>query len=1287
MSQSIDDGEDDHRPIPCNSRHSRLPPTATVIEEAGTTVILEKKNNESVDDGALLLLAEKDLDQMINGISINDLRKLVKRTILVLNKKNDDTDALNKIRSEIIDCIQQQQHQQIENNNSIDDEAHHQQQQQQQEHATPLIFESRSYDMGNINDEQPSRGGGGQQQLQLQPEPEQQRHNSSNPSEPPPGILTVSSSIVMSSSNSRPQQQQRQLVVLCNRKPHTPKECNDQDLAMKLCKKMGIIPRVVLSSISSVGEINEETKNSNNQGVLLIEAMMIHAANSATAADPPAFVNNDTASSSNSNNDGIHTITYPQFFLCDAINDDDDDDDDDDRTNNNETNSMPIEYKGDYDIMEKLYNTSSFSSESLSIVVQVPTTTTICPTEPMTATTANDTNTGRRAFLGDFEKPIPQCRRKDEEEEIPKQRNNNPNLLSSSDSRLIPLLSPQSGLQLQQPTVSSLQHPLLSSSPELSTITTTPITLNQDSHHITNTASNHPMPMSQLLDHNSKESLLLANSNDNDNDDSSIEVEENSNNTGCESSYSHLDGLNQPKQVKRNSIINSSIGELSLGDDLRMIFDTDDTVNTVTSTVKEENGNSTAVGVATVAAGIVTIQETDDEDDDNDDKDNDPDDEDNNDQEESNRKRIDNDATVPKTVDSSQQPNYYQDQHQGNNRFKISENSDVTRSISSTTGRIIIRESVTLKSAPPPSPPPTSISPPLQHRRPQQEPPGTTAATAVNRAKNLLKPSPPSSASHKVLLSSSTKPSSATRQQRKNNNKKKLRNPYYALNKYSSDNSSAGDDNDVREVNTQSEPKKSGKGSTIDRQDNVPKKVIQMSEQSWMKKFNGIRACYLVFNSCDKDEDKLDIYYSENPMQNAVGVWTSKDIGAFKKMQGLSNCERIGTCASHVTRDYKNYCQGWCQFIKAAKNMDGTVTVLPHNDGLAILPVDFYLHQNGSTIKVSVDDDDDANTSSFGTEYVDAIACVPKYCNFPISPRLVGKKWCQTAKKLGAVVIFKRFSSSGGGSSSTSVSSSSSSRTGNIGAASNYQKQAKNGERSPNVGKHKQHSVEYLEEIAGSTVSVVYSSPIRNKDITEQNHIALESVSVPAQARAIAPEPASTEKEKLVARQIPCPDGGACYLVYDPDSSGCLVEHYSKDPVEFAIGRWVPGPKKKIAGFKFKRNVGRNVLIQNCSAGVQGRKSYCSGWCQFFRSAMVMNGEVVLYDPVKKGLMVDVYLYYNDPRPNYQTIRMEQAVPYTTENVLAVSCIPKGTPFFECMRVDLILWLAEGSKFGYSSKM
>eukprot|EP00536_Pseudo-nitzschia_multiseries_P000217 jgi/Psemu1/178096/e_gw1.3.46.1 len=168
-----------------------------------------------------------------------------------------------------------------------------------------------------------------------------------------------------------------------------------------------------------------------------------------------------------------------------------------------------------------------------------------------------------------------------------------------------------------------------------------------------------------------------------------------------------------------------------------------------------------------------------------------------------------------------------------------------------------------------------------------------------------------------------------------------------------------------------------------------------------------------------------------------------------------------------------------------------------------------------------------------------------------------------------------------------------------------------------------------------------------------------------------------------------CPEEGACYLVYDPDSSGQLVEHYSKTPLEFAIGRWIPGPGKKIAGFKFKRNVGRNVLIGNCAAGVQGRKNYSSGWCQFVRSAKVMGGEVRLWDPEvgQKGLRVDIWFYRNDNRQHYQTVRMKQGVAYTTDNLLAVACLPKDTPFYENMTVDLVIWLNEASKHGYSTKI
>ena len=167
----------------------------------------------------------------------------------------------------------------------------------------------------------------------------------------------------------------------------------------------------------------------------------------------------------------------------------------------------------------------------------------------------------------------------------------------------------------------------------------------------------------------------------------------------------------------------------------------------------------------------------------------------------------------------------------------------------------------------------------------------------------------------------------------------------------------------------------------------------------------------------------------------------------------------------------------------------------------------------------------------------------------------------------------------------------------------------------------------------------------------------------------------------------PSPEGGACYLVYEPDSSGRLVEHFSKTPIANAIGRWTPTMgKPKIATFKFKQNLGKNILIGNCAAGVQGRKNYASGWCQYVRSAKIMKAEIILWDPVSKGLPVDVYLYTDNPSSAHQTVKLVQGVPARTDNVLAVACIPKHTRFYSGMVVDMLKWLADGSTYGASSK-
>jgi hypothetical protein len=491
--------------------------------------------------------------------------------------------------------------------------------------------------------------------------------------------------------------------------------------------------------------------------------------------------------------------------------------------------------------------------------------------------------------------------------------------------------------------------------------------------------------------------------------------------------------------------------------------------------------------------------------------------------------------------------------------------------------------------------------------------------------------------------------------------------------------------------------------------------------KSWEKEFMGKGACYLVY---DAVRGELNIHYSEMPIIGAVGVWTSPNIHMFKQAQGLSSSELIGNCASGVVQDRKLYYQGWCQFVKAAKSMDASVTIL---ESVGV-PVDFYLYCNGETTKVL--------GGEFETTQVDAVACVPRNSEFSLFG-VKGKKWSKGAKKVGSVALFKSLSSTDG----EGIAS-----IGNVvpipeePEQPHHQQTAQHSQPSPPTLQQYQQPLppvpQYQHQVSPPRTQAQYQQPQQSQTLEqyqEQQHHqpssqqpvqhymqpftpavqqsippsaplpppapapVVQVVASPSHPPAAAPVAALTSDASnahngyATSTDAPTPKGGACYLVYEPDSSGRIVEHYSMDPIEGAIGRWAPraDTKKKIAGFKFKRNLGKNVLIGNCSAGVQGRKNYCSGWCQFVRSAFVMDAEVMLWDPLQgnKGMPVDVYLYYNDSRPTHQTQRMQEGVTYTTEKLLAVSCIPKNTPFYEGMAVDLLKWLGDGNSFGYSSKM
>ena len=434
----------------------------------------------------------------------------------------------------------------------------------------------------------------------------------------------------------------------------------------------------------------------------------------------------------------------------------------------------------------------------------------------------------------------------------------------------------------------------------------------------------------------------------------------------------------------------------------------------------------------------------------------------------------------------------------------------------------------------------------------------------------------------------------------------------------------------------------------------VPKRIISQQQPP------GVGACYLVY---DAVRAELNIFYSEFFMDGSVGVWTTPHIKAFKEAQGLGQSEMIGNCASGV-QDPQQYCQGWCQFIMAAKSMEATVMILLFDVGGG-MPVDFYLYSSGTTKLVQSGD--------FETENIDAVACLPKNADF--SMNLKGKKWSKAAKKLGSVAVFRSLSVNANGSTSNTNHKQMPDTPSTVGTPATPLTESSDGFHSDFRDKESPPSSPML-----PAPSSVPTSPRRLEPDTSSTPLPSASVSDPGVTSI------SHHDGYLSAAHAPNPPNGASYLIYDPDSSGRLVEHCSKTPVPDAIGRWVPQGSKKLSGFKFTQNLGRTVLIGNCSAGVQGRKNYSSGWCQFIRSARVMEAEVMMWDPVAKGLMVDVYLYQDDPRPNFQTVKLLPGVAQSVDKTLAVACIPKNTPFYEGMCVDILKWLADGSNYGASSR-
>eukprot|EP00978_Attheya_sp_CCMP212_P032656 scaffold128551_cov45-Attheya_sp.AAC.1 len=141
-----------------------------------------------------------------------------------------------------------------------------------------------------------------------------------------------------------------------------------------------------------------------------------------------------------------------------------------------------------------------------------------------------------------------------------------------------------------------------------------------------------------------------------------------------------------------------------------------------------------------------------------------------------------------------------------------------------------------------------------------------------------------------------------------------------------------------------------------------------------------------------------------------------------------------------------------------------------------------------------------------------------------------------------------------------------------------------------------------------------------------------------------------------------------CYLVYESDSSGKLMLYYSKDgtlgpDVAPPIGFWCVGGTKKIQGFKFSQNGGRQELIRGIMGGDANRRKYFSGWAQFVKAAKAMQGSVRCFplEEGQAGVAIDVWGFAEaSPKP----IKLNEGDAMDVSQLDAVAILPKGNDIY-----------------------
>ena len=168
-----------------------------------------------------------------------------------------------------------------------------------------------------------------------------------------------------------------------------------------------------------------------------------------------------------------------------------------------------------------------------------------------------------------------------------------------------------------------------------------------------------------------------------------------------------------------------------------------------------------------------------------------------------------------------------------------------------------------------------------------------------------------------------------------------------------------------------------------------------------------VEGCYL----CDADSGKLMLQYSKNLVKKAIGFYCAgagHSIQPFKFKRNFGRAELIGNCASGVA-GRKNFYSGWCQFIRAARAVNGSLWIYPCGKTQQGLDVDIYVYYKDpeelgfgdyQTVKL-------VENKKLNVTESDAVVCLPKFSDFFEELKQVEfNRWLTEGNTIGATSRF-----------------------------------------------------------------------------------------------------------------------------------------------------------------------------------------------------------------------------------------------------------------------------------------